>query len=821
MVDATLQAAPPKSAITSATMCDHCGLPVPKGLLDADSDVQFCCNACSTVYRVIRECGLDRYYAIRDALETEAAPARSTGETYAAFDAPEFQERHCTTRDDGTLEVEFYLEGVHCAACVWLVERLPHIHEGVLTTQLDLTRSLVRIVWDNECTSLSSIAHDLDRLGYPAHPARGGEARAARAREDRRFMVRIAVAGALAGNVMLLALALYSGVFDAIDVEFKTLFRYCSMALGALALAWPGSVFFKGAIASIRMRSWQLDLPIALGLTLGGVAGVVNVFRGAGEIYFDSLTMLVFLLLVGRWLQRSRQRRAAESVELLYSLTPATVTMIEGDMERAAPIEAVTPGCILLVRAGETIPVDGVVTHGSSSINAAVLTGESRPGRVHMGDAVNAGAVNLSSPLRIRADAVGDATRLGRIMRDIECDAAAGSRISGMVDRMSAWFVLIVISLAAATLTLWLAINPSVAVEHAIALLIVTCPCALGLATPLAVTVALGRASRRGLFIKSGDVVERLADPGLVLVDKTGTLTEGQVRVVEWVGDDSVRSAVSALEAGSSHPIARALAEIDVAEGQPIASDIEHVQGAGVRGRVDEAAFIVGSAPFVLKHALAPPWVEDERARLLNQALTPILIARQGEVVAMAGLGDRVRDDTSDALDQLRTRGWRIGIVSGDDERVVQAVAAAIGGDFEMLVGGATPEHKRSIVDDAQRGEPVVFVGDGVNDAPALAAATVGVAVHGGAEASLAAADAYLTRSGLSPVVQLFDGAARTERVIRRNVMAALSYNTIAAGLAIAGLISPILGAVLMPLSSLTVVTLSMQARTFQPGQTR
>ncbi len=821
VADATINAGRAPTTSRAHTACDHCGLPVPAGLIDSESAEQFCCGACRTVYRVIRECGLDRYYAIRDALELDAAPARSTGESYAAFDAPEFRDRHCSPRGNDVFEIELYLEGVHCAACVWLVERLPQIHDGAISVRLELTRSLVRIVWDDKRTSLSCIARDLDRLGYPAHPARGGEARAARAREDRRMLVRIAVAGALAGNVMLLAFALYSGVFDAIESQFYTAFRYCSMALGVMALAWPGSVFFKGALASFRARTWQLDLPIALGLALGGAAGLINVIRGAGEIYFDSLTMLVFLLLVGRWLQRSRQRRAAESVELLYSLTPAKVTLIEGELEREAPIEAVAPGCILLVRAGETIPVDGVVTRGESAVNAAALTGESRPFTVGVSDAVSAGGVNLSSPLHIRADAVGDATRLGRIMRDIEADAGSGLRLAGMVDRMSAWFVTIVIGLALATLALWLVLKPAVAVEHAIALLIVTCPCALGLATPLAVTVALGRASKQGLFIKSGDVVERLSQPGIVLVDKTGTLTEGHVRVVEWIGDKSVMAAVAALESGSSHPIARALTDA-CADAMAIeARHVDHYQGRGVRGTVSSADFVIGSAPFVLDHAYGPSWVETERARFLDLSITPVLIARDGVVVAMAGLSDRLREDTTGALSDLRTRGWRIGIVSGDDEQIVQAVATTIGGEFEMLVGGASPEQKRSIVERVQQLHPVVFVGDGVNDAPALSIATVGVAVQGGAEASLAAADVYLTRSGLSPVVQLFDGAVRTERVIRRNVIAALGYNSIAASLAIAGLISPLLGAVLMPLSSLTVMTLSMQARTFQTGARR
>lgn len=801
--------------------CSHCTLPVPAGLVELDSDEQFCCEACRTVYSVIRSCGLDRYYALRDALDEAPARARSTGARYDAFDAPEFLSAHTVERHDGMREVEFHLVGVHCAACVWLVEKLPEIRPGVAIARLDLARSIVRIVWDDSAAALSAIARDLDRLGYPPHPARGAEARAARTREDRRFLVRIAVAGALAGNVMLLAVALYSGLLDAIDTPIESLFRWTSAGLGGLALIWPGSVFFRNAVSAARARAWSLDTPISVALVLGGVAGAVNVVRGAGEIYFDSIAMLVFLLLVGRGLQRAQQRRAAERVDRLYTLTPSTVTLIDGDTERDAPIEAVVPGMILLVRAGATVPVDGVIVSGETDIENAVITGESRPVRRAPGETVNAGAVNVSAPVRVRADAVGDATRLGRIMREVEAAAAAGSRVTALIDRFSGYFLGAVLTTAALTLALWWGRDPGAAVEHAIALLIVTCPCALGLATPLAMTVALGRASRDGVFIKSGDAVESLAKPGLMLLDKTGTITEGAVRVAAWAGDESVRPIVAALEAGSTHPVARALAAEYEDAPQVDARNIRHIPGLGVTGEIGAARIAAGSYEFIASRASVPEWAERARRDALAAGRTPILIETDGVVTAVAALGDRVRDDAPAALDALRARGWRIGIVSGDEAGIVDAVAAELGGTFETLVGGATPEQKLAIVEREMQRGPVVFVGDGVNDAPALAAATVGVAVHGGTEASLAAADVYLTRAGLTPIVELVGGSSRAMGVVRRNVAASLSYNVVAASLAVAGLVSPLLGAVLMPLSSLTVLSLSLGARTFAGKRAR
>ncbi len=801
--------------------CNHCGLPVPAGLITTDAAEQFCCQACHTVYNVVRECGLDRYYELREALQTDRARARTTGASYPAFDAPEFQQVHCQTLPGGLRTVELYLEGVHCAACVWLVEKLPQIRAGVAQVRLELPRSLVSIVWDEQCVQLSTIAHDLDRLGYPPHPARGGEARAARVQEDRRLIIRLAVAGALAGNVMLLAIALYSGMFDTMQDRFASLFRWTSMAMGITAILWPGSIFFKGAIASIRARTPRLDLPIALALTLAGIAGTVNVIRGAGEIYFDSLTMLVFLLLVGRLLQRSAQRRSADAVELLYSLTPASVTLVEGEELREAPIEAVTPGVVTLVRAGETIPVDGEVIEGSTQIDSSILTGESKPAAVSPGEQVSAGTVNLSAPIRVRAQCVGDATRLGRILQQIEAGATRSAHIQSLVDRLSAKFLASVLSLTAVTLLLWLWLDPSRAVSHAIALLIVTCPCGLGLATPLAVSAAMGRASRRGIFVKCDHALEILAGRGLLLLDKTGTLTEGGVRLVRWVGAEQLQASVAAIEAGSSHPIAQALCANYEPDQTPTASEVEHRIGQGAIGEIAGDQFIVGSFDFVLTQAQAPDWAHRAREEALSQGLTPIAVAREGHIEAVAVMGDRVRADAADSLKTLRDRGWKIGIVSGDDRQVVQAVADQLGGEFERLVGGASPEQKSQIVEEAMHDGPVVFVGDGVNDAAALQCASVGVAAHGGAEASLAAADVYLTEPGLTPLVELIAGARRTRHVVLRNILTALSYNAIAASLAMAGLITPILAAFLMPISSLTVLTLSIRSRTFTQEKTQ
>jgi Cu2+-exporting ATPase len=299
-------------------LCSHCGLHVPAGLVNADREQQFCCHGCEAAYSVIHGCGLDAYYRMRRENETAAQPAKGTGKRYSEFDDAVFRRLYTRDLAEGLFATELLLEGIHCAACVWLLEKLPSIITGVVEARLDIRRSLVRIVWRDSEASLSRIARALDALGYPPHPARNTSARDIRRLDDRRMLVRLGVAGACAGNVMLLGLALYAGLFDAMEPQYRQLFRWASMAISLVSLAWPGSVFFRGAWTAIRTRTANLDLPIAMGLGAGAIWGVMNTIRGTGEIYFDSLSVLVLALLAGRLIQHRQQRWAADSLELLF-----------------------------------------------------------------------------------------------------------------------------------------------------------------------------------------------------------------------------------------------------------------------------------------------------------------------------------------------------------------------------------------------------------------------------------------------------------------------------------------------------------------------
>jgi len=688
---------------------------------------------------------------------------------------------------------------------------------GVIEVRVDLGRSRADVTWYPAVTSLAQIARHLDRVGHAPHPYRGLDRDRARRREDRALLVKLGVAGAAAGNLMLLAIALYAGLFGDMAARDTQFFRWASMCVAVPALGYAATPFFRTALGALRAHRLHLDLPLSIGIAAGLVWGTANVIRGVGEIYFDSLAMLVFLLLAARWIVLRHQRRASSAAELLLSLTPSRAHRIDDSGDRDVTIEALAPGDLVRVRVGEVVPVDGEVHAGRSAIDVGLLTGESRPVEVAPGAAVHAGTVNVAAPLEIRATAVGELTRVGKLVASI---AALSTRapIERLVDRIAGRFVAVVSSLAALTFAAWSLRSVALGAEHAMALLIVTCPCALALATPLAVTVALGRAARRGVLIKGADALERLATPGTLFVDKTGTLTAGKLAVVSWRGDLDAAGLAAAAEADSNHPIARALQAH--AEPAGVATDVREELGRGIRATVGGHDVRVGAPPWVRSHSRAQPAIERGIdgwiAELAERGETPIAIACDGVIIAVAGLADPIRPDARAALAELARLGWTVELLSGDDPRVVERVGAALEVPPARCHGAASPEDKVASVVAARARGPAVMVGDGVNDAAAMAVASAGIAVSGAAEIAIEAADVYLRSPSIGDVAATAAGARATLAAIRRNLRFSLAYNVIAGALAVSGLIHPLIAAAVMPLSSLTVLASSLRSKAFR-----
>jgi Cu2+-exporting ATPase len=808
----TLSGSATAGTVAADVACAHCSLPVPSGLFDAQASHQFCCTGCHTAFTILHEHGLDSYYGFADRRESAV---RASGRSFDEFDHPAFAALYVTRTLEGLRRTELYLEGVHCASCVWLVERMPLLQSGVVRAELDVRRSLAVVEWDDAAVPLSTVARALDLLGYVPHPFRGVARDEMRRREDRAMLVRIGIAGAIAINVMLAALALYAGEVNGMEANFTTFFRWVSFAITIPAFVWPGRVFFAGALASLRTKSLHMDLPIAIALAAGFVRGAINTVTGVGPVYFDGLAILIFALLVGRFLQQRGQRMAADAAELLHAIAPSTARIVENEVVRDIPSQALLPGMVLDIRAGDTFAADGVVVRGTSSVNAALLTGESRPASVSVGMPVFAGTLNVEAPLRVQVEQSGESSRIAKLLRQVEESAQRRAPIVQMANRLAGGFTAIVLAVAAATFIIKTQLNAPAALDDAIALLIVTCPCALALATPLAITVAVGRAAGNGMLIKGGDALELLATPGTLVLDKTGTITEGRTALTTWFGPEWVKPLVLALEQGSSHPLADGFRRAWPDMITPEVVHSQHVVGGGLEGTVGGHVVRIGSPRFVAQTTTHTADDVRERLHAVDATQTPVHVSVDGVLVAVAGLGDRIRKDALVSLRQLRARGWRTVMLSGDVPEVVASVGRALQFDAQDAIGAASPEDKLAFIERCKQTGTVVMVGDGVNDAAAIAAASVGIGVHGGAEACLATADIYLTRPGLSALVELTEGARRTMRVIRRNIAFSIGYNVIGAGLAVAGLLTPLIAAVLMPTSSITVVLGSWYGHTF------
>jgi Cu2+-exporting ATPase len=800
--------------------CSHCALEVPPGLVQEGAPEQFCCAGCRAAWGVIHSCGLADYYRLLKDAGDRAPQGPTRDHRFSEFDDEGFRSRYVENLPSGLAAIELVVDGVHCGACLWLLEKLPEIVPGVVQARLALRAGLLWVTFDPSAVQLSMIASAMHTLGYSPHPAKDRDARQRVKNEDRRALVRIAVAGACAGNVMMLAFALYGGAFDEMDPAWHVAFRWLSAAIGGLSLVWPAAGFFRSAWASVRSRTPNIDVPICIALLAGGVAGVVNAGFSRGELYFDSLTMLVLLLLSGRFIGRRQQRWAADAVELLYAVTPFHARqVVEDDSTRDVPAESLAAGDVVEVYAGESFPVDGVVETGGSEVDLALLSGESRPAKVGPGDVVLAGTVNLSSVLRVRASATGASTRAGRLMALVSEGAARRSPLIRFVDSIAIYFVVVVLGLAALTFLWWIPASLDAAIDYSIAMLIVTCPCALGLAAPVAIGVSIGRASRDGVLIKGGDALEALSKPGVLVLDKTGTITQGKTRVVRAWGSESAIRLAGALESCVHHPVAAAIRDF-APHIEALPTAFQHTVGGGVRGVVDGHKVCVGSEAFV-SDCIGSSVFGEYFAEAREAGYSAVGVVVDGALHAVLGLGDRMREDAPGAIESMRVMGWRVMILSGDDPEIVRRVGSTLGIEPGSCMGGVTPEQKKAFIETLVRERTdrgsgsVAMVGDGVNDAAALACADVGIAVQGGAEASLAAADVYIARPGLGHLTRLLMSGPRTLATIHLILAVSLLYNLIAGTLTFLGVIHPIIAAALMPISSLSVLWVAVRRRSW------
>ncbi len=772
-----------------------------------------CCPGCRAVAQAIVSNGLEDYYRTRGALPAsppEVLPADLAD--LELFDHAEFQKSFVRALGPHEREASLLLEGVTCAACVWLNEehvgRLP----GVVGVDINYATRRARVRWDESRVHLSDILAAIAAIGYRAYPYDAGRHEDLARRERRDALWRLWVAGLGMMQVMMYAVPVYVAGEGEITADVESLLRWAGLLLTLPVVVYSSAPFFRNAWRDLRLRRVGMDVPVALGVGAAFLASVWGTLTHSGEVYFDSVTMFVFFLLGGRFLEMSARQKAVGVTEALARLMPAFAFRLEdypahregtqvmvGDLRR---------GDVILVRPGETVPVDGFVIEGASSTDEALLTGESQPISKVSGDPVTGGCVNIASPLIVRVDRVGEGTRLSAIVQLMDRAAMEKPRVVELADRIASRFVAALLFVAVGAAVAWTLIDPGRALWITVSVLVVTCPCALSLATPVALTVAAGALARDGLLVTRGHAVETLARVTHFVFDKTGTLTSGrmQVRAIDVLGAlsrERCLALAAALETASEHPLAGALRAGEGIE-RLSATDVRNEPGQGIEACVEGVKYRIGRLEFAAAlGGIAPCPIAESWETLVG-------LADEKNWLAVFHVADAVRPEARDLVADLTHSGKHVILLSGDAAPVAQRVAAELG--ITEVNAGVTPQGKHAYVARLQEsGGVVAMVGDGVNDAPVLALAQVSIAMGRGAELARTQADLVLLSDNLDHLRRGIRRARFALGVIRQNLWWSFAYNFIALPLAIAGYVTPWMAGIGMSASSLLVVLNSLR----------
>jgi P-type Cu2+ transporter len=826
---------------SSSLLCDHCMLPVTDR--DAVYDDHpagrkvFCCRACNAIYRMIQEEGFGDFYrkrywsspGIPEVLKSggESADVAQSGEPGSA----DF------IREDGDIrEADLVIDGIRCASCIWLNELVLERTEGVISARINFATHRAVVRWDSKTINLARILSRLRSIGYVALPYSVSAHDEALQRQGRDLLIRLGTAFFFSMQLMLYSIALYAGFFQGIDPMTKKWLEAAAFGVSTPVLFYSGGPFLAGAWRGIRNRALNMDVLISIGALAAYGVSIAHMLFG-GEVYFDTAAMIITLVLLGRYLEHAARRSASQAVGKLLSLQPREARVVRGAERRMVPVSEVVKGDHLEVRPGERIARDGTVLEGVSEADESLVTGESKPVDKEPGSSVIGGTMNGLGVLLMEVTRTGQETVLAQIIRLVENAQSAAAPIQRLADRVSAYFIPVILAVAAATFGYWSMQgggNSAAAMLSAVSVLVIACPCALGLATPVAILAGTGRAARRGILIKGGDVLERMRAVRVVVFDKTGTLTTGKMGVEEvWsVGskigmrnaecgvrneerESELLQLAASAEQASEHLLGAAIVNHAKDQGVELlpAGDFRALPGQGVRATVDGKRIFVGKKEMLGGEGVHIPSDAEEAAQQLEeQGMTVVFVARAGKLIGYIALMDAPRSEASATVNRFKKLGMDVMMITGDNEATAHVVASGMG--IEKVLAGVLPGGKADAVRQIRRqGKAVAMVGDGINDAPALAAADVGIAMSSGSDVAIESAGVVLVRRDLETAVEAFEISRKTLRIIKQNLFWAFFYNVAAVPLAVSGMLVPVVAAAAMVVSSVSVVTNSLRAR--------
>lgn len=781
--------------------CIHCGEELDSSNVIESNGKLFCCTGCRTVYELLNTLGLDNYYKIRESLNISktAAPHDAPGEDYGYLNSESFRDLYTT--EANPLTMNFYVEGIECAACLWLIEKIPDLVPEIETLSLNMSDNTAAVKFTS-AEKFSSFPETAGKLGYKAHPIKtDDDVTSLKKRENRRSLIRLSVAAVCAGNIMLLSAAIYSGARGVFEEHFMLL----NLILTLPVMTYCSQPFYKSVLGSLRAGRATVDIPIVFVILAGSLISMYNFFTGSPEVYFDSVTMFVFLLLVSRYFLKTVQGLLSVREPLGKNLFSSNRVLVRDDVAKQfffRPVESLEAGQKIKLARGDRFPADGRLLSPDAEINLSVLTGENIPQTVLRGESVYAGSLLDSNEAVLEVTGTGSSTRIGRILEEVENNYRSRISLSSSSDKYATIFTLAVGIIAFASFFIVSSFyGTSQAFERTIAFILISCPCAFVFILPLSLGLFLKSASYNGILIKDQRIFDKLPGIKNIFFDKTGTLTKGVYRIFSWDTDKLPAedlAAVLAIERVSEHPVARAV--VTYLSGEklelPKVSGFKHVYSKGVEGRVGG-------------HLYSLTAEKDERPpNEINEIIASrIIIRKDGEWLSEILLGDSLKVDAKFVSDELKNRGYKLFIISGDKETNVRQVAEKL----QIPSGGVfweeTPERKSRIVREHCCS---MMIGDGLNDAGALSSSDVGVAIQGSVGESMKVSDAYILNNDLFTILDLIDHGRVIHETVRRNTAFSITYNVVAGAFALAGFINPLAAAVLMPLSSVLLIVSSI-----------
>jgi Cu2+-exporting ATPase len=826
--DTTIQADSFTDDESLAIDCFHCGLPVPQGLdlsVTIFSTPQaMCCAGCQAVAQTIIDAGLEDFYQYRTESSSQGLEIIPDFlRELEVYNDPEIQKQF-VSESETSREAALILEGINCPACIWVNERTLQSLPGVIEVSVNYASRRAQVRWDNNQIHLSDILYAIHRIGYAAHPFDPEKQQNILEQERKTLLRRLGVAGIFGMQVMMLSISLYTGDWTGSDLEYQKFFYWICLLLTLPVVLYSARTFFEPAWRDIKNHRVGMDVPVSLGILLAFAGSAwTTVFNGSSDhVYYDSVVMFVFFLTAGRYLELMARKKAVEVTENLVRITPAIATRLINReagvgntdsiswFEETVPVVKISPGDRLLIRAGEHIPVDGIVVSGKTTIDESILTGESTPLQKAPGMAVIGGSINIESPIQIEVEKVGQDTVLSHILRILERAQSERQSIAGISDLVAKWFVTCVLIITSLVAIYWFGTGNERWFQITLSVLVVSCPCALSLAMPAAITTATGALMKAGILSTRGHALETLGRSSHVIFDKTGTLTYGKLKLVETrcfsqESKEGCLNIATALEAQSEHPIARALIDANENMAEESASNIINTPGQGIEASIGNKHYFIGTPAFIqdkngdaLEHA--------NYHALHEQGHTVILLADEANILCAFLLADTIRDGAARLITALKDAGKEVILMTGDNKQSAELVSQTLG--IDHVYAALKPEDKLARVNELQdSGAIIAMIGDGINDAPVLAGAQVSIAMGSGTELARASADLIFMNEKFENLLMAFKISDKTAKIIRQNIIWAITYNILALPAAIMGYIPPWLAAIGMSLSSLLVVT--------------